>query len=373
MKNYDNKTILLVGGGTGGHAAPIYAIYDHLHKKRKDLNLIIVGAGTSEEKKFFAGIDGYRIIKSGRINTLFSLKFFIEASKFLLGVFQAFLFLNKTKPAVVFSKGGYASLPVIYAARALKIPYFFHESDISMGKVNRIVANKAKGIYVNFPKNQFNYIDQSKTICSGPVLKDGFFTAKIADKSLFGFSDNKPIILITGGSQGSLNISLNFIKKGEDLLKDYNVIHQAGKHSIKEARAFYGKLDDGLKKGYYLTDFLGMVDDKDLMIEAINICSIVVSRASSTIAELAIKEKPMILIPWKFSAQDHQLKNALFMKQKNAAIVINENDLTPEELENTIRELSPEKIKTLTENAKNIFPQNGTEIICDQLLKEIEG
>jgi UDP-N-acetylglucosamine--N-acetylmuramyl-(pentapeptide) pyrophosphoryl-undecaprenol N-acetylglucosamine transferase len=244
-----------------------------------------------------------------------------------------------------------------------------------MGKVNRYMSNGAKKVFVSYPANFYPCLDREKTIFSGPLLRDCYIEDQVVSGAEFCFSDNnKPIIFLTGGSQGSLNLSENFIPIIKDLLPNFNIIHQAGKHSIEVSREFQKTLPIESKKGYCLSVFLRIENGKDWFLEAVNAASLVITRAGSTIIELAIKGKPMILVPWKHSAQDHQLKNARFLLEKEAAAVITDDELNPKLLLETILKLFSDDKKMLKQqsrNARKIFPKNGTEKVIEEILKEV--
>lgn len=367
------KYVLLAGGGTGGHAAPILAIYERLSKNPK-IDLCVVGVGSKEEKVFLENIPNYHTIFSGKIHRSFTLRNILELIKICAGLTQATVMLIIRRPDLVFSKGGYASLPIVFAARILRIPYYFHESDIEMGKTNRMMAKKAAKIFVMYPLEYYRGIPKEKMVFSGPILRESFYIKKAPNRKLFGFENDKPILLITGGSQGSLHLSNKIIETARELLRKYNIIHQAGKHSIEIAEKFRQSLESDLKNSYYVCDFLKKESGKDMMVAAIEAADLVIARSGSTIVEMAILGKPMILVPWKYSAQDHQLKNAQYFVCKKSAVMITDDQLTKRSLIEHVVELYKDKdqLKTLSLNAKKLFPNNGTEIICAEIIKQLE-
>ena len=367
-----NKNVFLVGGGTGGHAAPVFAVYNCLKKTLPESRLTVIGAGTSEEMKFFSELN-YQKISAGKFHRYATLKNIKELFNFLIGLVQAKLLLLLNRPSIIFSKGGYASLPICLIARFLHIPYFLHESDIIMGKVNFSLARNAKKVFVTYPVKYYPKINNA--VESGPILREAFKneTQKI-DLSLFGFKQDKPTLLITGGSQGALNITNYFIKSGHSLLEKYNIIHQAGKHSINEAQLFYGGLSEEEKSSYYLTEFLTIGKKTDQMYQALKLANLVISRASSTITEAAKLGKPMILVPWKYSAQNHQMENANFFQKNNAAVVVQDDEIEQKPLLKEIDFLFADQknMEEMGERAKRLFLDGGTELICSELLKELK-
>ncbi len=361
---------MLVGGGTGGHAGPILAIYQELKKTQPNLSIYVVGVGSEEEKHFFDGLPLYRKIKSGKLHRYVTLKNIVESLKFSYGFVESIFLLLSLKPKLIFSKGGYTSMPLISAANILKIPYFLHESDIEMGKTNRIMSKKAEKVFVNFPTKYYPGIAQQKLVWSGPILRHFADTGK-DPKAFFKFSESRPVIFMTGGSQGSLSLTKGLIDIAPKLLEKYDIIHQAGKHSIEIANKFWSKLPPEDKKHYYLAEFLSIENDTDMMWEAIKAADLIITRAGSTIAEAAILGKSMILVPWRHAAQDHQLKNAQYLVESNAAVMIKEEAFTPATLLSAIDVAFSKKDhngKTISE----VFPKDGVAKICDSIIKEIE-
>lgn len=361
---------MLVGGGTGGHAGPILAIYQELKKIQPGLPIHVVGVGSEEEKYFFSGLPLYHKIKSGKLHRYFTLKNITESAKFCLGFIESIVLLLSVKPRLIFSKGGYTSMPLISVANLLGIPYFLHESDIEMGRTNKVMSKNAKKVFVCFPVEYYSGIDRDKLVWSGPILREDIGTEKDA-KKIFNFTRSNPVIFLTGGSQGSLSLTKSMIAIAPKLLGKYSIIHQAGKHSIKIAKEFWSGLSAENKQNYYLTEFLSIKNNVDKMWEAIKAADLVITRAGSTIAEVAIMGKPMILVPWKHAAQNHQLKNAKYLVKHHAAVMIEEEEFSSETLLGAINAVFSKKDhdnKTVSE----VFPKDGVKKICDEIIKEIE-
>jgi UDP-N-acetylglucosamine--N-acetylmuramyl-(pentapeptide) pyrophosphoryl-undecaprenol N-acetylglucosamine transferase len=368
-----DKKILLVGGGTGGHAGPIAAIYWELKKQSPDFSFCVVGTGTPEEKPFFEGIDELKTIESGKLHLYLTLKNLVESRRFIRGFFQSIQLLKAEAPDLIFSKGGFVSLPVVLAAKCLKIPYYLHESDIVMGKVNRLMAKGAKKVFVSYPLNFYPFLQARKMIWTGQIMRS--FTTGQDNSGLkyFGFNNTKPVIFLTGGSQGSTHMSENFIKIAKKLLEKYNIIHQAGKHSIEISQEFYKSLSPTERNDYFLTAFLGIEKGVDMMAEAIKAASLVITRSGSTIIEMAEMAKPMILIPWKNAASNHQEENAKYLTDRAAAVMITDDELSPERLLSEIESLlsNQAKLKELGESARKLFPRDARLKICEILIKEL--
>lgn len=247
--------------------------------------------------------------------------------RFSKGYMQAKKILKSFKPDVVFTKGGFVTVPVGLAASRIKIPLIIHDSDAVLGMASRILASRAQTIATGFPAEAFNDFSQpNKLVFTGnPVRKELLTTSPGKAKTIFGFTDDNPIVFIFGGSQGAEAIN-NLVFEGlELLLRDYNVIHHTGPRAIEQARVLAHKLPSKLDGGYRPYEFL-----QSEMTDALFLSSLVVIRASaSSIAEAAAHSKPTILIPNPISANNHQQANAKFLEKIGAARVIEQSQLSP--------------------------------------------
>lgn len=362
--------ILLIGGGTGGHITPVFEIYLRLRKDHKGTDFRVIGAGTAIERYFFADNSDYKKIITGKFHRFLTWKNILELFYLLFGMFQALYFLLDFRPTIIFSKGGYVAVPLLFWARILRIPYLIHESDVMMGSSNRFGAKGAKKVFVGFPKENYPEISSKKLVFSGQLFdkveKTGCFD--------FGFDQKKPVIFITGGSQGSMIINKIIFKMLDQLLDRYNIIHQTGGMGYKMAIEKRSHLSDLHKKSYFIRDFFEIIGDCDLMSAAITTSDLVISRASATtMAEIASVNKPMILIPYKHAAADHQRLNALVLERAKAAVVVTEEKLTAEKFTKEIDGLMSDKKKLeyLAKNARMLFPSDGLEIVCEEIEKYI--
>lgn len=360
------KSILLVGGGTGGHLVPVYYLYKNL-KKYSDIRIKVLGSGSDFEKMFFNDNPDYKIITTGKINRTFTLKNISELIKTFYGLFQVLFTFISNKPKIVFSKGGFVSFPVIFWAKLLKIPYFIHESDIEMGLSNKYAAKGALKVFVGFPVD--NYKGNNNLEYSGQIIKD---TKSNKKNNFFDFLEKKTTIFITGGSQGSLNINKNVVKIVANLLKSYNIIHQTGQNDFEWVKEYRDKLNENLKYNYYITDMLGR-EETDMVLEAIEISDLVISRAgANTIAEIAINKKAMILIPYKHAAGNHQNKNAEFMFSNKGALIIKDDELSPDMLREKINEALANK-ENLGINAYQMLKKDGLKTITNEIIHQINS
>lgn len=369
----NRKTVLLVGGGTGGHIQPISDIYEKL-KKENLFNLTVVGSGGVVEKEYFKDVSDYRSITAGKFRRQFTTQNFAEGVFFLVGIIESYFLLRKVKPDIIFSKGGFVTVPVIFWAKLFKIPYFIHESDLVMGYSNRMNAKRAKKVFVGFPTKFYPNLPSEKLEYTGQIIREHFIRNKSVEPFRFGFSFEKPTIFITGGSQGSRRINETVLSILPKLLMKFNVIHQTGFVDITAAEERKKTLSIEAKKSYFTKAFLDNEKGVDLMTEAINLADMVVARAgANSIAELAIKSKPMLVIPYKYSAGGHQQKNADLLKIHRAAIVLVDDELTEENLLFMIYQLFsnlPVMIE-MGKNANKLFPSNGLEIVTNAIKKSL--
>lgn len=363
-----NNTILLVGGGSGGHLVPIFEVYREL-KKYTDLKILVVGSGTSIEKKFFEDNPDYKIIHTGKL----SRKLSIENTRLLFRVFkgliESFTLLIKEKPGVIFSKGGYVSFPVIFWAKLMNIPYLIHESDIEMGLSNKYASDKAKTIFIGYP-TEF-YKKSKKLVFSGQIIRSKKSSLKTELKE-FGFKENKPTVLITGGSQGSLNMNKVVVDAMPELLKSYNIIHQTGELDFERVIKARSDLNESSAENYYVSAFLPR-HGKDWFFAALDLADVVVARAgATTVAEISSMGKPMILVPYKHAAGDHQTKNAYYVMKNGGALVISDDSFNSHTLISNIKKAIENK-KALISKAAVIFPDSGINTVVDGIIEQLKG
>lgn len=364
-----NKKLLLVGGGTGGHVVPVFELYKKFKKEDKDINLLVVGGGGEIEKSFYGDLPEYQTIMAGKLHRNITLRNIIEFIKFVVGIFQAFFVLVSFKPDLIFSKGGYVSMPIIFWAKILKIPYYNHESDIEMGVTNIYAAAGALKVFVGYPVEFYDKKFSNKIEYVGQLINPDI---SLKDKYSFKLDSSKKTILILGGSQGAKNINQAVLDLPRDTFSRYNIIHQCGLQGINKAIEFKALLKES---SYSPFAFLSFKDGVDQMKSAILESDLVVTRAgATTIAEVAALQKPMILVPYKHAAGDHQQKNADLLVSKKAVLSISDNDLTGESLEKMIDSIinDDKKQKELIENANREIKSDGLETVFVELNKKLE-
>lgn len=310
------KRIVLTGGGTAGHVTPCIALLPELKKAGYDIQYI--GSYQGIERKL---IEEYNIvyhgISSGKLRRYFDSKNFTDPFKVMKGYFEAGKVLKQIKPDIVFSKGGFVTVPVVMAAKKLKIPVIIHESDMTPGLANRLALPSATKVCANFPET-IKYLPEDKAVLTGtPIRKELFSGNKIKGLDFCGFTANKPVILIIGGSTGSR--AINEVVRGmlPTLLRDYQIVHLCGK----------GNLDERFQDtpGYVQFEYI-----KEELSDLLAASELVISRAgANAICELLALRKPNILIPLPASSsRGDQLLNAESFERQGYSLVLKEEDLS---------------------------------------------
>jgi len=346
--------ILFTGGGTGGHVFPLVAIVREIRRIYPKKGLEFYYLGPKDDFGLILLQQEDLIIKtiiSGKIRRYFSWKNFVDILfKIPFGIIQSFFLLLFIKPDLVFSKGGSGSISVTYSARLLRIPVFLHESDVVPGLSNQTTAKWAKKIFISFPKTE--YFDPEKTTLTGnPIRKEILDGDKKTAVEMFNLTLSKPIFLIMGGSQGAETINDFVLRILNNLLKDYEIIHITGKQNLEETAAEAQVVEDkDLDKYYHPVGFLS----EEKIKHAYKAADLIISRSGSgSIFEIAALRKPSILIPLPSAAADHQSKNAYAYAETGAAIVMEQENLTPNFFMENIQLLFllPEKLEEMRQAA----------------------
>ena len=321
------KKIILTGGGTAGHVTPNIALLPELKTKGYDIKYIGTYDGMEKGLIENTGIP-YFGISSGKLRRYFSLQNFTDPFRVIKGYFEAKRIIKREAPDVLFSKGGFVSVPVVRAAKKNHIPVIIHESDMTPGLANKLCYSSASRICCNFPET-LDYLPKDKAVLTGsPIRKELLSGDRLAGLRFTGLSGKKPVLLIIGGSLGSKHVNDCVRRILPQLLKDFDVIHLCGK----------GNIDESLKgtPGYVQYEYVGP-ELKDCFA----LCDVVISRAgANSICELLALKKPNLLIPLPLSAsRGDQILNANSFKKQGFSVVLEEEEVTPELLLNTIDEV----------------------------------
>ena len=321
------KKIVLTGGGTAGHVTPNIALLPSL--QRAGYEIAYVGAYDGIEKRLMADFDiPYTGISTGKLRRYLDIRNLTDPFRVLKGFSEAKKYLKEYRPDVVFSKGGFVSVPVVRAAASLKIPCIIHESDMTPGLANKLCFPVARKICCNFPET-LKMLPEGKAVLTGsPIRAELAQGNKIAGLDMCGFTANKPVVMVIGGSLGAANVNKAVRDALPQLLEDFQVVHICGKD----------KIDNLLltTSGYRQFEYV-KAELKDLFAMA----DLVISRAgANAICELLALKKPNILIPLPAaSSRGDQLLNAASFEAQGFSIVINEDDLTTDLLVDKVHEL----------------------------------
>lgn len=335
------KTIVLTGGGTAGHVTPNIALLPYL--KKAGYEIVYIGSIDGMEKKLIedCGIPYYGI-QSGKLRRYMDMKNVSDAFKVVKGVAQARKLIKKIKPDIVFSKGGFVAVPVVIGAYLNKVPVILHESDITPGLANKLAMPFAKAVCTTFPE-AVKAIPDNKGILTGTPIRDMIFTGdKQKGLDLCGFDGNKPVMLVMGGSQGSVKIN-NFVRELlPKLTTQFDVVHLCGKGNFDKTRADLA----GYKQFEYVSDEL-----PDIFAAT----SFVVSRAgSNAICEFLSLNMPMLLIPLsKRASRGDQILNAQSFEKQGFASVYDEDTMTSKGLYEAICNLYNDREKYINNMKKS--------------------
>jgi len=369
MNLQKHKRVIISGGGTGGHVFPAISIANALRKIDKDIEILFVGAeGKMEMEKIPAA--GYKIVGlpvSGinRKNILKNLSVFIMLLKSLSLAKKT---INEFKPDVAVGVGGYASGPVLKQAGRMGIPILIQEQNSYAGVTNRLLAKKAAAICVAYD-GMDKYFPADKIIKTGNPVRQNFDdigSLKGEAVKFFGLKDEIPVILILGGSLGAGTINKCLSNNIEKLRNsDCQWLWQTGRYYYDDIRKLVP--DQGDSK----ISIHPFIDRMDLAFAA---AGIIISRAGAgTISELCLVGKPVILIPSPNVAEDHQTRNAMALAEKDAAIVISDDNAEKRLVGEAIGLISDnKKMRTLSENIAGMAERDADIRIAREVLKLIE-
>lgn len=353
------KKIILTGGGTAGHVIPNLALLPKF--KEEGFEVFYIGSKTGLEKDIIKDYDiKYYGISVGKLRRYFDLENFKDVFRILKGIEEANKLVKKIKPDIIFSKGGFVSFPVTVAGKLHKVPVIIHESDITPGLANKLAFPFCKHICTTFPET-LKYVPEEKSDYTGAPIREELFHGNFEKGyELCGFKERKPVILIMGGSLGSVTINENIKKILPSLLKNYNVVHIVGKGNFDNNISNI----DGYKQFEYINTELPHI---------FSIADLVISRAGATaIFEFLALKKLNILIPLSRKAsRGDQILNANSFKNQGFSFVIEEEDLTDEVLLKAIEDVFGNK-DTYFKNMESNIALNSRDRIMDIILKSLK-
>ena len=351
------KRIILTGGGTAGHVTPNIALLPRLKELGYDIQYI--GSYTGIEKELIEpfGIP-YHGISSGKLRRYFSVQNFTDPFRVLKGFREAHKLIRQLKPDVIFSKGGFVSVPVVLAGKRCKVPVIIHESDMTPGLANKIAIPSAAKVCCNFPETLKSLPEGKAVLTGSPIRQELLSGNKIAAMDMCHFTSDKPVILVIGGSLGAVAVNNAVREALPELLKDFQIIHLCGK----------GKMDESLKdvEGYCQFEYI-----KNELRNLFALADIVISRAgANAICELLALHKPNLLIPLSANAsRGDQILNARSFERQGFSLVLEEEQLTKGTLLAAVKNLY-ENRTTFINSMKNSGQQDSIGTII-KLIEEV--
>lgn len=348
------KKIVFTGGGTAGHVTPNIALFPAV--KAAGFEISYIGSEDGIEKELITkqGIEYYGIA-SGKLRRYFSWKNFTDPFRVIKGYFQAKKLLKTIAPDIVFSKGGFVSVPVVMAAKKRKIPCIIHESDMTPGLANKLALPSATKVCANFPET-VQYFPEGKAVLTGtPIRAELFEGSRERGLSFCGFTGDKPVLMVVGGSTGAAAVNRAVRDLLPTLLQEFQVIHLCGKGKKEEV--------GGISGGYVQYEYINE-EMKDLFAAS----DLVISRAgANAICEILALRKPHILIPLSAAAsRGDQILNAESFERQGYSYVLREENVTNETLFKAVHEVFANRdkyVSAMSESTQNKAIETITEMI----------
>ena len=346
------KRIILTGGGTAGHVTPNIALLPRLKELQYDIHYIGSYNGIEKELIEQFGIP-YHGISSGKLRRYFSVQNFTDPFRVLKGFGEAQKLIKLLKPDVIFSKGGFVSVPVVMAGKKCKVPVIIHESDMTPGLANKLSIPSAVKVCCNFPET-VELLPADKAVLTGSPIRQELLEGDAEKARNFtGFTSEKPVILVIGGSLGAVAVNNAVRSNLPELLKDFQVIHLCGR----------GKLDPTLNNlnGYVQYEYI-----KDELKDLFALTDIVISRAgANAICELLALHKPNLLIPLSANAsRGDQILNARSFERQGFSMVLEEEEITSEKFLSCVHTLYDNR-KQYADAMSSSHQQNSIDTIIE--------
>lgn len=364
--------IVLTGGGSGGHLMPLVAVAKKIKEKYLEADFLFLGPkGRLEELIIEKEGIASKVIISGKIRRYFSLRNFVDFFKIPLGIFQSLWVLLVYMPDAIFSKGGYASLPVVLAGWFYRIPVLIHESDSVIGLANSMLGKLATRVAVSYPEAEKEFSASNVMLTGNPIRSDITLGDPVRARQKFSLAESKKVIFVCGGSQGAKSLNDRIVTILPELLKKYQVIHQTGENNFEDVKRRAGEL--GIKagrEGYHPIAFVAE-ELKDIY----SVADLVITRASANfLSEIAANGKPAIAIPLESSANGHQKMNAYSIARMGGCIVLEENNLGEHMLLAKIEEIMNNETlrKSLSENIRHFYHADAADKIAEGVVGMIK-
>jgi len=360
--------IAFVGGGTGGHFYPLMAVADDIKERSENPEMYYFGPSPYDEAALAQYNIEYVYCPAGKLRRYFSIQNFIDIFRNFFGIFVAISRLYEIYPDVIFSKGGFTSVPVLTAAKLLRIPIVIHESDAVPGRANKLAVRRARYIGIAYD-DVAQYFPPEKTALVGIPLRPEIKNVPENPFEVLGISNDKPLIYVTGGSLGAERINSVIIRSLAALLPHYRIFHQTGTDNVAELRLTAKSLLEGtgLEDSYYVE---GKIDAQTVS-ALLSAASLIITRAgSTTLFEIAYHSKPSIVIPIPEDVSRDQRTNAYAYARTGAATVLEEQNLSQGLLIQEINSIITDsnRYASMSQAARSVFIPDAAKKIADILI-----
>lgn len=351
------KRIVLTGGGTAGHVTPNMALIPRLQQDGWEVHYI--GASDSVEQGLIRAIPGvtFHTVSVGKLRRYFDVRNFSDPFRVVKGVFEARSIIHKLKPSVVFSKGGFVSVPVVYGAKMNGVPVVIHESDMTPGLANKLSVPFAKAECCTFPE-AVKFAHGKGVYTGTPIRPEILSGDRERGRRFFGLNDNQPVIMVVGGSSGARAVNETVVAALPQLTANFQVLHLCGKGNVSAAL-------EGTPH-YVQCEYLN-----EEMADAYACADIMISRAgANALCEILALKKPALLIPYpKGASRGDQLLNAESFRQRGFSHVLMQEDMTPESLVEAAVKLYHERGALYEAMNADNNNTNGIEKVLEQIYK----
>ncbi|MCK0473051.1 undecaprenyldiphospho-muramoylpentapeptide beta-N-acetylglucosaminyltransferase [Halalkalibacter sp. APA_J-10(15)] len=354
------RSVVFTGGGSAGHVTPNIAIIKEINNQDWEINYI--GSKSGIEKDLITKLNiPYHPINSGKLRRYVDFENVIDIFRVFRGCKEARSILKKIKPDLVFSKGGFVTVPVIVAAKTLKIPVFIHESDITPGLANKISKRFATKIFTTFAETKQFFPEHKTKVVGSPIRREILNGSIKIGKRYLGFNDFKPVLTIMGGSLGAKKIN-DLIRDNLDLLlQNYQIVHLCGKNNIDKSLIHLNNYKQFEYVNEELSDILAATD------------FVITRGGSNAIFEFLALRIPMIIIPLGLEqSRGDQILNAKSFEEKGYSITVNEQDLSADKLQESLAYLLKNKHK-IRENMRTASQFNAISILVKEMTDIIQS
>ena len=352
------RKIVLTGGGTLGHVTPHLALIPHLRDAGYEIHYVGTENGMEAPRMRAEPDVIYHAVKSGKLRRYFSWQNFTDPFRVLAGAFQSARLMGKLKPDVVFSKGGFVAVPVVFGAWLHRIPVLCHESDLTPGLANKLCKPFARRFATTFPECA-EALGKKAEMTGTPLRPELFSGDRAAGLRLLGFDGTKPVLLMMGGSSGARSVNEALRAALPALTETFDVAHICGKGNLD------GNLDG--TPGYAQIEFL----DTELP-DVLACTDLVLSRAgANALCEFQALGRPMLLIPYpKGASRGDQILNARSLEKRGLCHVLPQEEMTPASLTDAVLATWADR-EALTEALRNAPPADGTKRVLE-MIEEVQ-